>query len=940
MPRFPRCPLHQDWLCCVFSLRRLCLTPLLSISLPGLLVLAYSVLLLLTLFPEVLPNVTLPTSALHTALRDLLRVHAPEATLLASVGKQVLSVRADAAPFETPSGELIPPDAWLDHGQLSWLTRDGALLGLLWSEEAAIPEGAVEVLTLLLSAASAEGANREADMLITQLPAPTAWLNADLVFRQVSRTFLELFGLSGPAVVGQPLQAVFPGREDLVHCLSQAAAGRATHLPDEYALLPDRNTGAAESGSAGVWLRGEARPYFGGAAAGVLWTVQNVSGERQEAARLTALLDGLETPLALLTDTGTVLAASTGLSDLAPATAPALVGTPLWTWPCFSDLPSELLRDLVRVAASGGAANGDVPLVSGGTLPLALRRSTAPGLLVAAGLSGRGAGLQASSSVVAQVLALSDAATILLDHAGRTQLVSEQAAGLVGLDAAKLLNLSLSRVLGELGVRLHTPEGDPMPIPDLRTLNLPLTRELLVVRPDGVARHMEVRATRVEEGGRPGTLLVLRDLTALRRAQAKMKHDARHDALTGLPNRPGLREHLAAAATPKTGAVVCLDADGFGALNAALGRTACDHLLIQLAARLNDLAGVHGGLAARLADDTFAAHLPYLSADDAVQAIQAALQVPLRSGRRDVSLTFALGVSHLPADMTADAALADAEIAMQHAKRQGRAQTSAFHPGLRASVAEAFELEDALRGAIAGEQFTLLYQPAVRLEDGQPFSAEALLRWKHPTLGTLAPSRFLPLASRSDLIMQVGDWVVQEALRGRDAIRASLPAHINWRVSVNLSLEELRRSAGLEHLMPLLAQQGAPDIEVSAGSLIDHSQDTLGLLEQLRTHGARLIVDDFGDGASSLTALTRFPLSGVKLHPTLTARLPGDERSLTLVQGTIDLAHRLGLHVTAVGVETQEQLSVLRDLGCDAAQGYAITPPLSATDLGVWLAER
>ncbi|MFB9993670.1 EAL domain-containing protein [Deinococcus oregonensis] len=886
---------------------------------------------------------TLPTSALYTALRDLLRVHAPEATLLASVGKQVLSVRADAAPFETPSGELIPPDAWLDHGQLSWLTRDGALLGLLWSEEAPVPDGAVEVLTLLLSAASAEGANREADMLITQLPAPTAWLNADLVFRQVSRTFLELFGLSGPQVVGQPLQSVFPGREDLEHGLTQAAAGRATHLPDEHVLLTDRTAGAAGStglADTGVWLRGEARPYFGGAAAGVLWTIQNVSGEHEEAARLTALLDGLETPLALLTDTGTVLAASTGLAELAPATAPAIVGTPLWTWPCFADLPSELVRDLVRVAASGGAANGDVPLVGGGTLPLALRRGTAPGLLVAAGLSGRAAGLQASSSVVAQVLALSDAATILVDHAGRVQLVSEQAAQLVGLDAAKLLSLSLSRVLGELGVRLHTPEGDPISIPDLRTLKLPLIRELLVVRPDGVARHMEVRATQVEESNKPGTLLVLRDLTALRRAQAKMKHDARHDALTGLPNRPGLREHLAAAATPKTGAVVCLDADGFGALNAALGRTACDHLLIQLAARLNDLAGVHGGLAARLADDTFAAHLPALSADEAVQAIQTALQVPLRSGRRDVSLTFALGVAHLPADITADAALADAEIAMQHAKRQGRAQTSAFHPGLRASVAEAYELEDALRGAIAGEQFTLLYQPAVRLKDGQPFSAEALLRWQHPTLGTLAPSRFLPLASRSDLIMQVGDWVVHEALRGRAVIRASLPAHLNWRVSVNLSLEELRRSAGLEHLMPLLAQQGAPDIEVSAGSLLDHSQDTLGLLEQLRTHGARLIVDDFGDGASSLTALTRFPLSGVKLHPTLTARLPNDERSLTLVQGTVDLAHRLGLHVTAVGVETQEQLNVLRDLGCDAAQGYAITPPLSAGDLGLWLAER
>ena len=260
---------------------------------------------------------------------------------------------------------------------------------------------------------------------------------------------------------------------------------------------------------------------------------------------------------------------------------------------------------------------------------------------------------------------------------------------------------------------------------------------------------------------------------------------------------------------------------------------------------------------------------------------------------------------------------------------------------LRDEVARAFELEEALRGALDRDQFTLLYQPALSLKRGRAQSAEALLRWNHPTLGLLAPAHFLELASRSELITHVSEWVVQEAVLGRQAVRAALPErYANWSVSVNLGLEELRRSAGLRRLLPLLSTEGAPDIEVSAGSLLDHSQETLGLLEQLRSLGARLSVDDFGDGASSLAALTRFPLSAVKLHPTLTARLPGDEKSLTLVQGTIDLAHNLGLQVVAVGVETADQLGILRELGCDAAQGYAITPPLSGADLIGWLREH
>lgn len=878
-------------------------------------------------------------SALQIALRDLMRSHAPRATLLAAMGERVLNIRADA-PLATESGtELIPPDDWLTKGNLAWITRDGALLGLLWSEETPIPAGAVEVLTLLLSAASTEGANREADMLITQLPAATAWLSADLTFRQVSRTFLELFGLTDQLVMGRGVLDVFPQGQALAQQLAGASAGRSIRLKDE--LLP---------GEGRRWVRGEAKPYFGGAAAGVLWTVQDVTPEYVRAGEVAALLD-TETPLALVNADGRINQLSRGFEALLSRTEHAVPGTALWDWPGFSPDSAPALRDLLNAAKVGEAASTEVALTAGTPCWLTARRSAfAPNLLIVESPAHRG-GTHADGNMVSQVLSLSDSATILLDHAGRAQLISDHAAGLLELDAPQLVGLGFTRTAEQLGLKLYSPEGNLLPWPEFKSLTLPYTQEVLVVTTGGTRRHMEIRVTRVDApapGKKPGILLTLRDQTALRRAQAKLRHDANHDQLTGLLNRTGLRQQLAQANKDSTqpsganpaGMVATVDVDGFGGLNAALGRTAGDLLLIQLAARLNDLAAENAGAAARLNDDAFALLLPQTSAEIGIQKIQAALQEPLRAGRRLVPITFSVGTASVNA-ANPEQALADAEMALQHAKRQGRGQVQIFNVGLRDEQAQIFELENDLRQAIeeAQEQFNLLYQPAVSLKDGRAISAEALLRWTHPALGNISPARFLPIASRSNLITLLGEWVIREAGKGRAILREAVHKG-EWRTSVNLSLEELRRPGAAERLLPLMTKLNALDIEVSAGSLIDHSEETLGVLESLRAKGSRLIVDDFGDGASSLTALTRFPLSGLKLHPTLTTRLPDDDLSLKLVQGTVSLAHSLGLSVTAVGVETYAQLDILRDLGVDAAQGYALAPPLMAHDLATWLKSR
>ena len=885
-------------------------------------------------------------SVLPIALRDLIRLHAPQATLLAAIGQRILNIQAEGTPTE--EAQLVPPDDWLERGDLAWITRDGALLGLLWSDGAPVPDGAVQVLTLLLSAASAEGASREADMLITQLPAATAWLSAELDFRQVSRTFLELFELTGTEVLGRSVHEVFADHEALAQQLGSAAAGRAVQLGDQR--LPPVPGRRGER-----WLRGAARPYFGGAAAGVLWTVQDVSAEYAQASRFAALLD-TDLPLALLGPGGAVQGASRGLRQLLgePEELAETAQRPLHEWPCWAPAGARLLQELIQSAEAGcpNPVPGELALARGGHLPLLVRRSDAgPGLLLAEGVRPAALGDETGA---ARLLHLSGAATMLLDPQGRVQLISEPAARLLGLDlqGTALTGLPLPRLQQQLGIKLHTPQGDPLTLPPLAALPLPYSGEVLALLPGGVTRHLEVSLSalpgsqgvpaRPSRNAAPELLLSLRDVTTLRRAQAKLRHDASHDALTGLLNRSGLRSVLGQLPAGQTGGMVaCLDIDGFGGLNAALSRTAGDLLLIQVAARLNDLAALGGGQAARLADDTFAVYLPQLGAAVGGHKLQAALREPLRAGRRLVPVTFSLGAAPLPA--TPEQALADAEVALQHARRRGRGQLTVFEPGLRDQDAQTFQLEDQLRAVLEGglqhEQFSLLYQPAVSLKDGRVLGAEALLRWTHPELGNVSPARFLPIASRSDLITAIGEWVVRGAVQGRTQLRDATGQR-DWRTSVNLSLEELRREGAIERLLPLMTRPSALDIEVSASSLLDHSEETLGLLEALRSRGARLIVDDFGDGASSLTALTQFPLHGLKLHPTLTTRLPDDPKSLKLVQGTVSLAHSLGLTVTAVGVETYAQLDVLRDLGCDAAQGYALTPPLSADDLVTWVRGR
>lgn len=863
-------------------------------------------------------------SILPIALRDLLRVHAPQATLLASVGESILNISGDAPPTEEQGNDLVPPDDWLSGGDLAWITRDGALLGLLWSKEQPIPAGAIEVLTLMLSAAATQGASKETDLLITQMPAPTAWLDTDLNFKQVSRTFLEVLGLGSEDVVGRNLEQVFRSQpalyEALASALSGAAAGRAVMVSDFQPVGVSR------------WLRGEAKPYFGGAAAGILWTLQDVSLERKVVLEREALLDAQQLS-ALLDSEGTVLHVSRGLLEMLDVSRPTgFEGQPFWEWPGLEEELRQTLRllfDKFQASASGEPEVASVPLQQGRKMQWQLRRA-GPELLVLESLLMPDGADQFRS----QVLGLNQAVNIVVDKSGRVQLVSEQAAHLLDLDAERLSGLPLTKTLEQMGFKLLSVGGEKVEWMSFKSLAVPLREEVILVLPSGVRRHIQVILSHIE-GESPAVLISLQDLTQLRQAQAKLRHDAQHDALTGLLNRGGLLNWLKGK---DSGMVAVIDMNGFAGLNAALGRTAGDLLLIQLAARLNDLATELGGRAARLKDDTFAIYLPSRP-NVASERLSTVLSDPFRAGGRTLPMTFAMGTVNL--QEPADDPLTDGEIALQRAKRQGGSAVQSFTTGLRHEEAQSFELESDLRRVLSEEreQLSLVYQPAVSLRDGRVSSAEALLRWNHPVYGQIPPGKLLELASRSDLILLLGEWVLQEAGEGRKFFK-QCTGQSDWRISVNLSLDELRRPQATQKLLPLMHKNNALDIEVAAGSLLDYSTETLEVLESLRAKGARIMVDDFGDQHSNLAALTRFPLSGLKLHASLIARLLNDAKTVKLVQGAVSLAHSLGLSVTAVGVESYPQLDLLRDLGVDAAQGFVLTPPLNRDDLATWLQHR
>lgn len=460
-----------------------------------------------------------------------------------------------------------------------------------------------------------------------------------------------------------------------------------------------------------------------------------------------------------------------------------------------------------------------------------------------------------------------------------------------------------------------------------------------VMHADGNYRWCSVRGKVVEwqADGRPCRMVGVRfDIHALKAAQERIEWMARFDLLTGLPNRSELQQRLQPLLDKGPGslALAFVDLDRFKNVNDTLGHRVGDALLVALARRMQALAG-DAGLIARQGGDEFLLVLPGADEDAAVRTAQALIEAvsqPCSVEGYELVVTPSVGIALYPRDAgDFEALFGCADIAMHRAKQGGRNGLQVFTAEMHHRSVRTLQLENALRRALDRGEFSLCYQPQVRLRDHRLIGAEALLRWHHLELGAISPAEFIGIAEDSGQILAIGDWVLREAAtqmkRWHDA---GLPPIT---LAVNVSAVQFRHPGLVERVARILEETGLPpeclELELTEGVAMDDPQAAVALMDRLHALQVRLSIDDFGTGYSSLSYLKRFQVHKLKIDQSFVRNTTQDEEDRVIVGAIVSLASTLGMQTIAEGVETEEQLAFLRRLGCDEAQGYFFSRPLT-----------
>ncbi|HTE87260.1 MAG TPA: bifunctional diguanylate cyclase/phosphodiesterase, partial [Dehalococcoidia bacterium] len=458
---------------------------------------------------------------------------------------------------------------------------------------------------------------------------------------------------------------------------------------------------------------------------------------------------------------------------------------------------------------------------------------------------------------------------------------------------------------------------------------------------EGIAHHASValeRATLVQD---------------LRDREHHLRHQAVTDPLTGLPNRRLFLEHLGQALSQvkKRGpgvAVIFLDLDGFKVINDSLGHGVGDALLRGVAQRL--LESKRGNdMVARFGGDEFAILLTEMpdhatamrTADRFLRELESPFAAPKRT-RMTIAASAGVSFRRAPGDAkAAEELVREADIALYQAKATVKGRTAAFEPSMGVQAMQKLVLQTDLRRGLERGEFRLYYQPLIRLDTGARVAVEALLRWQHPKRGLLPPGDFLSVAEESGLMVALGQWALREACRQMVAWRC-LGAH--WeclRVCVNLSARQFEQPDFAAQVASVLEQTGLGpeglELEITETALIRNPDGAIATLRSLRKLGVRVALDDFGTGYSSLSYLQQLPVDSIKIDRTFLADLHDRGTKAAIIQAAATMAHALGMDVTAEGIETEEQLSAIAKLGCDYGQGYLLSVPLPANEIGPML---
>jgi diguanylate cyclase (GGDEF)-like protein/PAS domain S-box-containing protein len=470
--------------------------------------------------------------------------------------------------------------------------------------------------------------------------------------------------------------------------------------------------------------------------------------------------------------------------------------------------------------------------------------------------------------------------------------------------------------------------------------------------PRGLWQHVEVIGSNLVDDRRVGGIvLTIRSIEERRALTEQLRHQAFHDALTGLANRSLFRDRVGHALSRRRSAesasvaVMLLDLDDFKLVNDSMGHQAGDRLLVTVAERLRACLRPMD-TAARLGGDEFAVLLEDVrgveGAIEVAERIIDLLRLPVLLGGNEVFVHASVGIATNGEGTGTEDLLRDADLAMYAAKAKGKGSYEVFRPSLHAATMERMQLTADLQQAIDRGQLVVHFQPIVDLVDGGVAGLEALLRWRHPERGLLPPDAFVPLAEDSGLIVPIGQWVLAEACKHANHWAAANADAPTW-VSVNLSARQLAQPDLVDQVRRMLADQGLPPqllvLELTESLLMQDTEATIAKLHDLKAVGVRLAIDDFGTGYSSLSYLRRFPVDILKVGKSFIDGLVGKPGEGALAEAIINLGHTLQLATVAEGVASAEQASKLRALACRYAQGFYFFEPLPPEEVERTLAE-
>ncbi|WP_462121152.1 putative bifunctional diguanylate cyclase/phosphodiesterase [Methylorubrum thiocyanatum] len=524
------------------------------------------------------------------------------------------------------------------------------------------------------------------------------------------------------------------------------------------------------------------------------------------------------------------------------------------------------------------------------------------------------------------------------DAAGRLRNSPPRFAALLGRDAEDLRDFNVLAVLREFAAEDAT-RGDIEAVVAAVGARLPFRDLIVSLRTTEGTRWWTLNGKPAfdRQGSFVGYRGVGSDVTASRAAQARITFLAGHDALTGLPNRTNFQEALEDVcreirSSERRSALFYLDLDGFKAVNDTSGHLAGDRLLKEVAARLLAVCGSHGVF--RLGGDEFAVlarDVGRAEAEALASQTVAELRRPFRIDEALLEIGVSVGIAYVPDDaIDPSSLLVRADLALYGAKADGKDCWRSFDPALEEKVQRHRQLDVDMRAALAADEMELHYQPLVDMRSGRVTGFEALLRWNRPGQGWVSPGEVIPVAEATGFIVEIGRWALRRACT--DAL-----AWDGLRVAVNISSIHVRMPGFHEEVAAVLRETGLrPDlleIEITESVLLDHGAEVLENLNRLRARGVRIALDDFGTGYSSLSYLTEFPFDKVKVDRSFVCDLQGRPEKVVVVEAIARMARALSMNVTVEGVETRQQLDVLREKRCDDAQGFLYSPARPASEV-------